>query len=206
LEDCVAAAYLYSYVIVIAGNHEYYHHRHSKVRRHIRNLCKEIDAKKLVFLDNEVFDISDTICVIGTTLWSTILPDQRQAVGHLVRDYKLIKNWTIEANDNANKKAIKFIRDQLSSKCKKRCVIMTHHAPLMECGNPKFATSPLSSAFHNDLEDLIISNHDRIAVWMYGHDHYNKRFAIGDTTIVSHQLGYPDEHQSCRLCDCFVDV
>lgn len=202
LKECSESSY--KYVLVITGNHEYYGHHTLKVPFHIRRLCSA--NPKLVFLHNQAFDVSPNVRVLGTTLWTQTRPEQSECIRKCVNDYKYIKEWSIERSDSEHRKASKFLLRELET-CPddKRIVILTHHAPVLDCGDPLYKGSFLSSAFKNDLEDVIIKYNDRIALWAYGHDHYNMRFKIGDTVVVSNQYGYPDEHARLKTCIETVD-
>ena len=51
-----------------------------------------------------------------------------------------------------------------------------------------FSCSPINSAFATELGDFIADS--RIDCWIYGHSHTSIDTQIGDTKIVSNQLGY----------------
>lgn len=176
LEECIKLPY--KKVFIIAGNHEYYDHYTQKVTHQIRSLCKKL-SDKLVFLHNSSYDIED-YTIIGSTLWSNV--DNVEVTKH-ISDYKRIKDWTLERNNNENKKAIKFIERQLMRD--RKFIIMTHHCPLI------FEDTALSSAFYNNLYYLL--SNTNILLWMFGHDHSYTNIKINNTRLISNQYGYPDE-------------
>ena len=53
---------------------------------------------------------------------------------------------------------------------------------------PQHQDSPINSAFATELGDFIANS--RIDVWIYGHPHTNIDTIVGNTRIVSNQLGY----------------
>jgi hypothetical protein len=69
-------------------------------------------------------------------------------------------------------------------------VVLTHHVPLLELGDPQHATSHINSAFASDLREFILINTDVISHWFYGHNHYSEQVTIGKTVILSNQVGY----------------
>ena len=193
LQECAAS---YEKVFIICGNHEYYYEYVDDINLLIQKICDDINPNKLIFLNNSSYDISGTnIRILGTTLWTKIDNKNKSDIKCFIADFRSIKNWSIYKNDIEHHKSLKFIKDSLcdSGTESKRFIIITHHAPLLSCGNIIHRNSILSSAFKNDLMYLISEHTDKISVWMYGHDHYSMCFKIENTLIVSNQLGYPGE-------------
>ena len=64
----------------------------------------------------------------------------------------------------------------------------------------------LNSAFATELGDFIADS--RIDVWIFGHSHANIDATIGNTRIVSNQMGYVyyDEHLQDFKGDKFVEL
>lgn len=199
LAECASAPYVY--VFIIAGNHEFYHCHMQRVHHKIRELCKEVGGEKLVYLNNTCFDLPGTnLRIFGTTLWSKITAEQALDVRCFIADLRCIKEWGIEENNATHEKSLTRLNDELATlPADKRLIVMSHHAPTLLCGNPVHAHSPMSSAFRSDLTDLITRNSHKIAMWMYGHDHYSMRMSIKDTIIVSNQVGYPGETERKRI-------
>ena len=68
-------------------------------------------------------------------------------------------------------------------------IVITHHAPVV---NPdtQYASSPLMPAFNSlDMKEIIEKHQPNL--WIYGHTHECDDQTIGETRIVSNQLGYP---------------
>jgi len=85
--------------------------------------------------------------------------------------------------------ASEFIAKEVAKDGKK--VVITHHLPSPACNVKEFKGSVLEEAFCVDKTDLIMDN--EIDFWIYGHSHRNKRnFKLGNTTMVTNQLGYVD--------------
>lgn len=180
---------VYKYVFVITGNHEYYGHHTLKVGFYIRTMCPD----NVVYLDNSGYDIPDTdIRVIGTTLWSHIPESNREIVEKNLSDFRYIKDWTVDKHNRKFQKSVKFLLEEFSSSTR-RILVMTHYAPVIHCGNPRYMNSPLACAYKSDLEHILT---DKVVAWAYGHDHYNMRFYVGNTMFVTNQIGYQDDN--CR--------
>jgi hypothetical protein len=66
--------------------------------------------------------------------------------------------------------------------------VVTHHLPTFDVVAPRHKSSPISSAFATELKEFIADS--GIDLWIYGHSHTNIDTVIGNTRIVSNQLGY----------------
>lgn len=106
----------YDYVLIIAGNHEYYnlkdisittstgethtktreYHTYNDVKEKIKLIVNEINTEyqklkiesRLVFLDNDTITINN-IKFLGTTLWSNVRKNKK-AISEALNDYHLI--------------------------------------------------------------------------------------------------------------------
>lgn len=192
LEECTVA---YKRVFIIPGNHEFYGSDVKSTVDRIKALCAEIAPDKLVCLYNEAVDVKGTdLRVYGTTLWSKIDGAQRGTVQCFNMDFRKIWDWNADAHTRAHEECVRGLQAELASLPPgKRLIVMTHHAPTLQCGSPVHAHSPISSSYKSDLRGLIEHNSHKIAAWMYGHDHYSARLRIGSTLVVSNQAGYPSE-------------
>lgn len=202
LEECASA---YKHTFIIAGNHEFYGHHLHTVHAKIRALCREISDSKLVYLEKEGYDIPNTdLRVIGTTLWTQFDDDQIHDIRYFLGDFGCIKEWSVEQNQSENRACVRFIQNELTMANEKKMIVMTHHAPVLQCGHPKHAGSQLSSAFKNDLQNIISESTSKIMAWVYGHDHHGMRFCIKDTVVASCQFGYPREHECQQPSNCVI--
>jgi Icc-related predicted phosphoesterase len=189
----------YKYVFIIAGNTEFYDHEIHEIDLEIGRICQNI-SKNLIFLNNAGFDIPrSNVRVIGSTLWSHITEKQLYMVKLTVSDFLRIKKMDVNMYESKHKESVDYINSELTNEnnLKKRFVVITHHAPLLNIGNPKYLGSTISSAFETDLSHLFHSN---VSMWFYGHNHYNKVFMKHHTIVASNQVGYPDEHVFYQDC------
>lgn len=100
----------------------------------------------------------------------------------------------IEDYNLVNSICVSFLESELE-KAKNPVMIFTHHVPTHLCSTREHNESPLSEAFSNDLDDMILKYTDKIRYWVFGHSHRSLSMEMGKTTIVSNQLGYITEHQ-----------
>lgn len=69
-------------------------------------------------------------------------------------------------------------------------IVISHHAPVI---NPhtKYSGSNLQPAF-NSLDMIEIIKEYQPTLWVYGHTHECDNQSVGNTRIISNQLGYPN--------------
>ena len=73
---------------------------------------------------------------------------------------------------------------------------MTHHVPTQLCTAEEFRGSNINGAFTVELGDYISTSD--IDYWIYGHSHRNIDAQIGNTHILSNQLGYISHGEHLR--------
>jgi Icc-related predicted phosphoesterase len=72
-----------------------------------------------------------------------------------------------------------------------KVVVVTHFSPGLETRNTNFSTDLLTAYFQANVSGLILDT--KPALWVYGHNHFGNDLHIGNTRVVSNQLGYPQE-------------
>ena len=87
-------------------------------------------------------------------------------------------------------------------------VVLTHHAPSHDgCSDPRHGKPPLRMecyGFSSDMESLF---GPRLALWAFGHTHFNCDFKRGGTRVISNQRGYGwDYDRSGYVMDKVVNV
>lgn len=187
IADC--AAHAREAVLVIAGNHEMYGRTPTEAAVLIDRACAAVPGNKAVFLNTSTWDIKGTR-FLGTTLWSKIDPSCAWSIRQRVCDFHRIKNWGISNVMDAFHMNLAWLRSSIQearAEDIENVVVLTHHAPLVTLGNPKYADSPLLSAFCSDLEDFILANDDIVSHWFYGHTHFSECVTVGRTTVMSNQ-------------------
>ena len=105
-----------------------------------------------------------------------------------------------------HQKCLAFIKRSVAESNAKHVVVVTHHVPSLAVVAPEHKGSLLNSAFATELGDFISDS--RIDVWIYGHSHANIEATVGNTRIVSNQLGYvfADEHLGSFKGDKYVEL
>lgn len=179
---------LFDNVFIICGNHEYYGSSIEEVNTQFKPYIQKLKLSKIHFLNND-YIIQDDCMIIGTTLWSHIPEKAKQPVLDKLNDYKLIKNFNIEKNNDLHNQATSFIDTSLQKASElniKHKIIITHHAPLMKgTSAPCFENEITTHAFSTDCIDLI----NKSSFWIYGHTHHNPIIPI-HPNLYTNQIGY----------------
>lgn len=199
-------------VIYVPGNHEYYFHNYLDLQTEMRRFAKE--SENIIFLDNDVFELED-IRFIGSTLWTDYELDRRypskrvmDVVGRCLNDHRLITygldgRFSTEHALTLHQNARAFLECELNKPYNGKTVVITHHAPSLNCAHPHFAIDEVAGAFISDLDELV----KKADLWIYGHTHANLDIHVGKCRLVSNQLGYSSERlPAAYRPDLLIDV
>jgi len=172
----------------IPGNHEYYYWDVASVKM---PLFKKI--RKNVFLVNNQIVVYKNVELILSTLWSHIPPQYEWIVQQNMSDFAVIRNgkrpFTATDFNALHQADFEFIKDALSKPSDLQRIIVTHHVPTLMHYPEQYRNSRINSGFATELYGFIESS--QAAYWIYGHHHSNiPPFKIGDTTLLTNQLGY----------------
>ncbi|MDD4971231.1 MAG: metallophosphoesterase [Paludibacter sp.] len=172
----------------IPGNHEYYH---SDLASKNGTLNEKIRPN--VFLVNNISVMQDHVELIFSTLWSKISPKHERLLEQAMNDFRLIRNdqkqFTAQQLNAINAENVSFLRQELVKEKTGKRVVVTHHVPTFKNVPVKYKGNILHEAFGVELYELIEKYGPDY--WIYGHVHRNNvPFEIGETTLVTNQLGY----------------
>lgn len=196
----------YREVLIVPGNHDFY--GGSDVLAYGDSWSKEI-LSNVHYYQNKVVCIDDTDFILST-LWSYIPPQDEYFVSRGLNDFRQIlyggRRFTVEDFNVEHQKCLAFIKRSVAESNAKHVVVVTHHVPSLAVVAPEHKGSLLNSAFATELGDFISDS--RIDVWIYGHSHANIEATVGNTRIVSNQLGYvfADEHLGSFKGDKYVEL
>lgn len=178
----------YQQVLLIPGNHEYYHYG---------DVAKRGDAwqwmlrKNVGYYYNKVVRIDDVDFILST-MWSHIPETEMFQVQRGLNDfYQILYNGKILTPDDFNAEhelCKQFIIESVEKSDAEYIVVVSHHVPTSLAVAPQHHESPLNSAFMAEMGNFIADS--RIAYWIYGHSHTNIDAEIEGTRIMANQLGY----------------
>ncbi|OFY84581.1 MAG: metallophosphoesterase [Bacteroidetes bacterium RIFCSPLOWO2_12_FULL_35_15] len=187
----------------IPGNHEYYYasFRNGRLNDNIRSNVK--------LLNNQVIEL-EGVKLVFTTLWSHISPKNQWFIQKRLSDFQAIKyNGEIFTPHHYNllhESSLNFITSATARKFKGKTIVVTHHVPTFLNYPEKFKGDTLNEAFASEQFEFISKS--KIDFWIYGHHHANTpAFKIGETTMLTNQLGYvqSDEHKSFNS-DAVIEI
>ena len=184
----------YREVLLVPGNHEYYGDGDVMDRGLQWNW---MFRKNVGYYQNQVKRIGDTDLILST-LWSHVPPEDEYLVQRGLNDFYQTRydghRLTVEKYNEMHRFCLDFIKKSVAESTADKIVVVTHHLPTRLVVAPEHKGSRINSAFSTELGEFIADS--RINTWIYGHSHTNIDTVIGNTKIVSNQIGYTfrDEH------------
>lgn len=178
----------YQQVLLIPGNHEYYHYGDITKRG---ESWQWMLRENVGYYYNKVVNI-DNVDFILSTMWSHIPEVDMFQVQRGMNDfYQVLCNGELLTPDGFNaehERCKQFITKSVAKSKAEHIVVVTHHVPTLQCVASQHQDSAMSSAFAVEMGNMIADS--RIDYWIYGHSHTNIDVEIGATKIVANQLGY----------------
>lgn len=178
-------AKLFSHVIVVAGNHEYYQSKLKKSMMDIDNKIKEIcsNYNNVYFLQRDSIIINN-VQFIGCTLWSYC--DKH---ANKTNDFVNIKHMTYATYVQLHMSDRKYLEQTLNNKVCEKVVVITHHTPSYTLINPKYKGDCANSFYASHMDDIV----GKATMWLCGHTHSSINTTINDCQCVINAYGYPGE-------------
>eukprot|EP01083_Nonionella_stella_P074804 203027_1 len=188
----------FDYIIIIAGNHEYYKAEYHSVH-HLINSTIESNIKykdKVYFLQNQVLELPDVlpnIRILGTTMWVNYPKANEDKNIAIQYEYKINDFRRIQFNDdnkeekeskiplltsiNVNRfhdEAVQFLQAELNRAMEddKQAIILTHHAPTnYKSVHPAtdHETNPLGYGMNYASMEYLFK--PPLLGWFFGHTH-----------------------------------
>ncbi len=191
----------FKFIIIICGNHEFYHGSLIATPIKIRETLAHL--KNVYFLDNESVAIDDVLFV-GSTLWTDFNkrdPLVMHAAGYGMNDYKIIRTGTAaepfkrpaSPNDTLmlHDKAKQYVFDTIKNEKPKyrKVVLVVHQAPTWQSIHEMFTGDMLNGAFASDLSNEILDTEPDLII--HGHTHTNFDYMVGYyTRVICNPRGY----------------
>lgn len=199
-------------VVIVRGNHEFYHGHLDEVVRQDRTRIDEMNAlgADIRLLDGEATEINGTR-VIGASLWTDLrlYPAEevgaRRAVQRGMNDFKMIRSgetgqMSLDDWDRMHRRDRSAVLDLLDAPYAGDTVVMTHHLPLKELIHPsrEIGQGParlMNAAFASDMWNDIKGRN--FSTWLCGHSHDGRDITMSgenrDVRFVTNPRGYPGE-------------
>jgi len=185
----------FKHVIMIAGNHEFYHGRWYQALDTLRHECNQFS--NVYFLEDQVKEI-DNVMFVGSTLWTDMNKNDwytKYQVKQGMSDFRIIKNdknnyHSLHPDDVIvrHAKSLEFIKTTVANTSKK-VVVVTHHAPSdLSVADCYKGQQLMNGAYRTNLEDFVMDSN--INLWCHGHTHHSFDYMLGNTRIVCNPRGY----------------
>ena len=179
----------YDLTVMVPGNHDYYGCWGS--REELTKAFKREIRPNVFCCNNTVVRLSN-VDIICSTLWSEIKPEYAFAVAKGLLDFRAISignsSMTVDDYQRIHQECLRFIQKAVTSSSAEQIVVVTHHLPSYAVLGEVFKDSALNSGFVTELGNWIADS--PINFWIYGHSHVSIEQIIGNTRLLSNQLGY----------------
>jgi predicted phosphodiesterase len=179
-------------VILVAGNHEFYH---CQLGHELTNAR----AKKAVgvhFLENQAVVVAG-VRFLGCTLWTDyeLMGDIERGMhvaATALTDHRVIKfgkRWFSPSDARTlHLESLAFLEREFAIGFDGPTVVVSHHAPSGKSVSPEFLGDILNPAFCSNLDDKILRWQPDL--WIHGHTHSSCDYAIGRTRVICNPAGY----------------
>ena len=201
-------------VLVVLGNHDYWDGLTILTgAKRCNDMLQDIGIYNVKVLDCDTYQ-EDNVLFIGATLWTDISNRDPLAMWNMPRmmhyDGKIAyatgdngawERFTSEKWVKTHDKHRRYIELILEQNKDKKCVVITHHLPLYELGDPTYRGNMSNAYYASDLSSLLL-NYDNLVLWCYGHTHHpNDSIFPNDgagVRLLNNCLGYKGEQDTVK--------
>lgn len=207
-------SFQFPHVVVIAGNHEFYHGNWKASIQYLRDEYSKFD--NVYFLEQDTKVIND-VTFIGATLWTDCNkgdPLTLHALTDMMNDYRIIRNDELGFTKlrpahsmHRHQHTVGYIKSVLADRKDQKVVVVGHHAPTFNSVHEKYRNDQLmNGGYASDLSQLILDN-PQIALWTHGHMHDPFDYMVGTTRVVCNPRGYAGHDEQADVFQLkFLDI
>ena len=190
-------SFQFPHVVVIAGNHEFYH---GNWKASIQYLRDEYSKFPNVYFLEQDFKVIDDVTFIGGTLWTDCNkgdPLTLNALSGMMNDFRVIRNdekayikLKPENTVYRHRQTVGYFKTVLADRKDSKVVVVGHHAPTFNSVHEKYRNDQLmNGGYASDLSEFILDN-PQIVLWTHGHMHDPFDYMVGTTRVVCNPRGY----------------
>jgi Icc-related predicted phosphoesterase len=190
-------SFQFPHVVVIAGNHEFYH---GKWKASIQYLRDEYSKFPNVYFLEQDLKVIDDVTFIGGTLWTDCNkaePLTLNALSGMMNDFRIIRNdekayVKLRPEDTVfrHRQTVGYFKTILADRKDSKVVVVGHHAPTFNSVHEKYRNEQLmNGGYASDLSEFILDN-PQIVLWTHGHMHDPCDYMVGTTRVVCNPRGY----------------
>lgn len=193
-------------VFFLPGNHEYDGLDFEATHARLRETCERLG---MVWLEQQTV-VFQGLRFVGCTLWSDFdaLSADAARAGDITLDEQLLarekafraanfylnKNHSFQNGEPMLADAVReqglqsqaWLRQALAQPFEGETVVVTHFAPSLLSGDPRYGLSPGTAGFCNALDDLL----GLAQLWLHGHLHCPSDYVKNGCRVVANPLGY----------------
>jgi len=207
-------SFQFPHVVVIAGNHEFYHGKWKASIQYLRDEYNKFP--NVYFLEQEMKAIDD-VTFIGATLWTDCNkgdPLTLHSLGDMMNDYRIIRNdehgftkLRPAHTMHRHQQTISYLKAVLPDLKDKKVVFAGHHAPTFNSVHERYRNDKLmNGGYASDLSEFIL-DHPQIVLWTHGHMHDPSDYMVGTTRVVCNPRGYAGHDQQADIFQTkFLDI
>lgn len=155
----------------IKGNHDYYGHSFANADRDFPDTI-EVEGIKIA----------------GATLWTYIRPDRWYDFRDYMMDYRQIKGMNYDRYMNAHKTHYDYLLNSNAD------IWVVHHLPSFQSVHEDYRGSDGNDFFATEMSDWILDMKKPPKLIVHGHTHRRMDYMIGNTRVICHPRGYPNEN------------
>lgn len=190
-------------IIMIAGNHEYYHGVFEDTNEYLLGLMNKYPNYTYLQNDNTVID--DVHFFGGTMFTDFMLDGATEQWFHTLRakqfiaDFDIIarytdtgdvRRWTTQDHLKEHETFRRELKGWLKFTEGKKRVVLTHFMCHPDSIHPKYAKNAMNAYFCTDAADLM----GWPGYWFHGHTHTTADYTVGDTRVICNPKGYRIEN------------
>lgn len=192
-------------VLYVPGNHEYDGLDFDETHARLRATCERLG---LVWLERETV-VHGGVRFVGTTLWSDFdvlgdatdtTPQGRarflakrgkafRAANFYLEKAATLRHGALWLAEGVREQALvcqAWLQAALDAPFDGPTVAVTHFAPSLSSGDPRYGLAPGTAGFCNALDALL----PRARLWLHGHLHCPSDYRVGGCRVVANPLGY----------------
>lgn len=200
-------------VLIVLGNHSYWGNGDLTIKDggdKCNAMLQDRGLDNVKVLDMDTWSEGEYV-VLGCTLWTDMNKCDGLAMYNMPRymryDGKIrystgpakgqYEHFTSDRWVQTHDRHKTWLKKTLEENKDKKCIVMTHHAPLNTLIDPMYIGDDSNAYYTSDLSDLILDN-TQIKLWCFGHVHYQQDTWLVDTRLINNCVGYPGEHHEQR--------
>lgn len=172
-------------IFYVLGNHEPYHTTLELSLQSLFAFEAKVGTERFTFLHRRRVDLSDTLTILGCTLWTHIPPSSSHACATLLTDFDETNGiWerSVEQHNSDHALDLAFLNDAVAqittSEPQRDIVILTHHSPTIDgrANHPRHDRSSTNDGFRTDLSGQVCWISPAVKMWGFGHTHFSCQF------------------------------